>query len=152
VDLYPTIVEGAGLAGDPADAMLGHSLHNMASRTSPVFAEYHAAGSRRGAFMLRAGDYKLIHHVDAPPQLFNLASDPIEAHDLAADLGACALLEEMERHLHTICDPQAVDQQARVDQRRKADHWGGNASILKEGLLVYTPPPGVQAEIAQSGA
>jgi choline-sulfatase len=152
VDLYPTIVEGAGLAGDPADAMLGHSLHNMASRTSPVFAEYHAAGSRRGAFMVRVGDCKLIHHVDAPPQLFNLASDPIEASDLAAYPGACAQLYEMERRLHTICDPKAVDQQARVDQRRKADHWGGNASILKEGLLVYTPPPGVQAEIAQPGA
>lgn len=153
VDLYATIVEGAGLPVDPADAgLLGHSLHHIASRMSPVFAEYHAAGSRRGAFMLRSGDYKLIHHVDAPPQLFNLASDPIEGHDLAADSGARAQIDEMERRLHTICDPQAVDQRARADQQRKADYWGGNASILKEGLLVYTPPPGVQAEIAQPGA
>ena len=28
--------------------------------------------------------------------------------------------------------------------------WGGNEAILKEGLLVYTPPPGVKAEVAPS--
>ena len=149
VDLYPTIVEGAGLAVDPADGgLLGHSLHHMATRQSPVFAEYHAAGSRRGAFMLRSGDYKLIHHVDAPPQLFNMVRDPIEAHDLAADPVARDRLDDMQRQLHALCDPQAVDLRARADQRRKADYWGGNAAILKEGLLVYTPPPGVKAEIA----
>lgn len=151
VDLYPTIVESAGLQTEPHEAdMLGHSLLQMASRTSPVFAEYHAAGSRRGASMLRAGDYKLIHHVAAPPQLFNLAADPIEGHDLAADSAARSQLDDLERQLHAICDPQAVDQRARADQRAKAQYWGGNEVILQEGLLIYTPPPGVQAEIAQA--
>lgn len=151
VDIYPTILEGAGLAAEPAEAgLLGHSLHRIASRTTPVFAEYHAAGSRRGAFMLRSGDYKLIHHVDAPAQLFNLTSDPIESVDLVANTAACSQLDSMERQLHSICDPQAVDQRARADQQRKAAYWGGNEAILKEGLLVYTPPPGVQPAIEKA--
>ncbi len=153
VDLYPTIVEGAGLAAQANEAdMLGYSLHQIASRTAPVFAEYHAAGSRRGASMLRAGDYKLIHHVAAPAQLFNLVNDPIEAHDLAADSAVTPLLDELERQLHAICDPLLVDQRARADQRAKAQYWGGNDAILQEGLLVYTPPPGVRPEVAQAAS
>lgn len=149
VDLYPTIVEGAGLAASPAEADLpGHSLHRMASRTVPVFAEYHAAGSRRGAFMLRAGNDKLIAHVDAPAQLFNLATDPHEAHDLALDPGSQVRLQALQRQLRALCDPERVDQRARSDQKAKAAYWGGNAAILKEGLLVYTPPPGVPAAVA----
>ena len=148
VDLYPTIVEGAGLAPAAGDADLpGRSLFHMASRDAPVFAEYHAAGSRRGASMLRSGAWKLIHHVDAPPQLFNLDADPDERRDRAADASAAAKLGELEQALHAICDPEAVDLRARADQRAKAEYWGGNDAIRKEGLLVYTPPPGVEAQV-----
>ena len=148
VDLYPTIVEGAGLLPTAAEADLpGHSLFHTALRKAPVFAEYHAAGSRRGASMLRSGAWKLIHHVEAPPQLFNLESDPDEGHDLAADPIAAGKLAELEQGLRAICDPEAVDLRARADQRRQAEFWGGNDAIRKEGLLVYTPPPGVAAEV-----
>ncbi|MEO6624709.1 MAG: sulfatase-like hydrolase/transferase, partial [Burkholderiaceae bacterium] len=151
VDLFPTIVEGAGLAPDVRDADLpGHSLHQMSTRTTPVFAEYHAAGSRRGAFMLRDGDDKLIAHADAPPQLFSLARDPDEAHDLASEPAAQGRLSDLQRQLHSLCDPEQVDRRARADQKAKAEYWGGNAVILKEGLLVYTPPPGVQAAMASA--
>ena len=79
VDLYPTLVESAGLQPEPAERdLLGASLLGAAKSRGPVFAEYHAAGSRRGAFMLRDGPHKLIYHVDAPRQLFDLAADPDE--------------------------------------------------------------------------
>lgn len=153
VDLYPTIVEGAGLSPVPAEADLpGHSLFRMESRNSPVFAEYHATGTRRGVSMLRAGAYKLIHHLDAPAQLFNLEADPDESHDLAADPAEAARVRELERQLHAVCDPAAVDERARADQRAKAEHWGGNDAIRKEGLIVYTPPPGVPAQGKAVGA
>jgi len=151
VDLFPTIVQGAGLAPDARDLDLpGHSLHQMATRTTPVFAEYHAAGSRRGAFMLRDGDDKLIAHADAPPQLFSLAQDPDEAHDLASAPTAQGRLADLRRQLHSLCDPVEIDRRARADQKAKAEYWGGNAAILKEGLLVYTPPPGVQPTVAHA--
>ncbi|MFN0159791.1 MAG: sulfatase-like hydrolase/transferase [Burkholderiales bacterium] len=151
VDLYPTIVEGAGLSPIAAEADLpGRSLFHSASRSAPVFAEYHAAGSRRGVSMLRDGAYKLIHHVDAPPQLFNLANDPDERHDLGALPSAAPKVAALEEALHAICDPAQVDARARADQRAKALYWGGNEAILKEGLLVYTPPPGVSPEVRAS--
>ena len=149
VDLFPTIVEGAGLAPDVRDTDLpGHSLHQMRTRSAPVFAEYHAAGSRRGAFMLRDGDDKLIAHVDAPPQLFDLAHDPHEAHDLGSEPAAELRLRGLQQQLRHMCDSEQVDRRARADQKAKAEYWGGNAAILKEGLLVYTPPPGVKATVA----
>lgn len=147
VDLYPSIVEGAGLSPVASEADLpGHSLFHVASRVSPVFAEYHASGTRHGVSMLRSGAYKLIHHLDAPAQLFNLEADPDESHDLAAEPSAAARVRELELQLHSVCDPAAADERARADQRAKSEHWGGNDAIRKEELIVYTPPPGVQAQ------
>lgn len=155
VDLFPTLVEGAGAPVHDTDREIGgESLWPIlggAARPRPVFAEYHAAGSRAGMFMLRAGAEKLIYHVDAPPQLFDLAADPEERHDLAATPGGAARCAALERKLRAVCDPEAVDARAKNDQRTKAEFWGGNDAIRKEGLLVYTPPPGVKAEVAPAG-
>ena len=148
VDLYPTILENAGLAPLASEAdMLGRSLFHTASRTEPVFAEYHAAGSRRGVSMLRSGAWKLIAHVDAPPQLFDLEADPNESRDLGASPDHASRVAQLTRCLHAICDPVEVDRRARAAQRAKAEYWGGNDAIRKEGLLVYTPPPGVSAQV-----
>jgi choline-sulfatase len=156
VDLFPTLVEGAGLPPDPADRdIAGESLWPVlggAKRPRPVFAEYHAAGSRAGMFMLREENEKLIYHVGAAPQLFDLAIDPDERRDLARTPAGIVRAAEMSRSLRAICDPEAVDRRAKADQRAKAAFWGGNAAILAEGLLVYTPPPGVQAEVAPAGS
>jgi choline-sulfatase len=152
VDLYPTLVEAAGLAPGAAErGLLGSSLLGEPGSRPPVFAEYHAAGSRRGAFMVRSARHKLIYHVEGPRQLFDLAADPQEARDLAASAAGGTFADRLEAHLRAICDPEAVDARARADQRAKAEYWGGNEAIRKEGLLVYTPPPGVAAEIRRGG-
>jgi choline-sulfatase len=156
VDLYPTLLAAAGL-GRVAEEhdLAGEDLFAIASgaqRARPVFAEYHAAGSRHGMSMVRVGDEKLIYHVGAPMQLFDLARDPDERHDLMATNSGVARAAELEAVLRTFCDPEAVDVRAKADQRRKAEFWGGNAEILKEGLLVYTPPPGVKAEVEPARA
>jgi choline-sulfatase len=152
VDLYPTILEGAGLArlSEESD-LLGHSLFHADERSAPVFAEYHATGTRRGVSMIRAGRWKLLHHLDGLPQLFDLDTDPDERCDLGSVPAHRATLDELERMLHAICDPAAVDERARADQRAKTAFWGGNEAILREGLLVYTPPPGVNAEVRTTG-
>ncbi len=97
--------------------------------------------------MLLDGPHKLIYHVDAPRQLFDLAADPDESRDLAATAAGGVVADRLEARLRTICDPEAVDARARADQRAKAEYWGGNDAIRKEGLLVYTPPPGVAAVV-----
>src|SRR6185369_5436202 len=86
VDLFPTAVANAGARLTAADATLpGVSLFpaiDGSESTRPVFAEYHAQASKNGQFMLRDDALKLIYHVGMPTQLFDLAADPDEAHDL----------------------------------------------------------------------
>lgn len=148
VDLYPTIVESMGLTLSSEEASLpGRSLLQDDPPPQAVFAEYHAAGSRRGGFMLREGPLKLIQYVDAPPQLFDVAEDPHESRDLALDPAWADRLGTLQTRLFERCNPAEVDRRARADQKAKAEHWGGNEAIQREGLLVYTPPPGVKAEI-----
>lgn len=148
VDLYPTIVEAVGGRLEAADDDLpGRSLFPaLQGEEVPAtgFAEYHAAGSKTGSFMLRDGNLKLIYHVGMPAQLFDLEADPDELEDLGPDHPETARLEAL---LRRICDPEAVDARAKADQRAKAEFWGGREAVEQEGLLVYTPPPGGKAEI-----
>ncbi len=151
VDLFPTLVKGAGgqLLDQDAD-LPGRSLWPAVAgddRARGVFAEYHAAGSRAGAFMVRDGHMKLIYYVNLPPQLFCLLNDPQETRDLAPDPDQRDTLARLEGLLRAICDPEAVDRRAKADQRAKMDHWGGAEAIKAEGMLVYTPPPGADPDI-----
>jgi choline-sulfatase len=150
VDLFPTLVAGAGgrLADADADlpgidlwpAIGGHETPRS------TFAEYHAQGSKAGAFVLRDGDLKLIYHVGMPAQLFDLARDPDELQDLATS--SPDKVNALEQKLRTICDPEAVDARAKADQRKAADAWGGAARLLGETQILFTPPPGVSKEEA----
>jgi choline-sulfatase len=150
VDLFPTIVEAVGgsLREDDHD-LPGMSLFPaLAGETErPVFAEYHATGSKSGVFMLREGDRKLVYYVDMPPQLFDLAADPEEARDLVADGTGLDSAEAMERRLREICDPERVDAEVKAAQREWTERWGGRDAVAAEGSLVFTPPPGHSAEI-----
>src|SRR5918996_1367340 len=151
VDLFPTLVAGVGADLEGEDSHLpGTSLWpaiegNEAER--PGFAEYHAVGSKTGVFMLRDGALKLVYYVGMPPQLFDLEADPEETRDLVSDGSGLEFVEGMEAKLRTICDPEAVDAQAKASQRAWAERWGGREAVAAEGFLVYTPPPGHDAEI-----
>ncbi|MHB2169687.1 sulfatase-like hydrolase/transferase [Alsobacter sp. R-9] len=152
VDLYPTILGsfGAPSPDPPPHAFSLWPVMAGAHRPEPVFAEYHAAGSKAGSFMLRRGRDKLIYDVGEPPQLFDLAADPDEVHDLAATPEGRDRASALERQLRTICDPEAVDGRAKADQRAKIEFWGGVDAVRSEGLLVYTPAPGTSAEIEKA--
>ena len=155
VDLFPTIVEsvGAELAAEDADlpgislwpAIRGEETERLG------FAEYHAAGSKAGSFMLREGNLKLIYHVGMPAQLFDLGADPDELSDLVADGSGLAEARRLEGILRTLCTPEEIDARAKAAQREMANHWGGPESILREGTLVTTPPPGVEPDLRPTG-
>ena len=114
VDLFPTILEGAGLApAGEADrdlpgvwlfpAMNGAGGHDPSSPNITPF------GRGSGSFMLREGDLWLVYHVGLPTQeaRFDLATDPQELRDLAADGTGEQVAVRLERHLRKICDPEA---------------------------------------------
>jgi choline-sulfatase len=153
VDLFPTMVEGAGAKLAAEDSTLpGVSLWpaigGKDDAARPVFAEFHAQGSRAGSFMLRSGNLKLVYHVGMPAQLFDLESDPDEAHDLVEEGREGGRAKKLEAQLRTICDPEAVDARAKADQRRHAEAWGGREKLLSEDNLIFSPPPGVSKEEA----
>lgn len=146
VDVFHTLGESAGIPAEPADTtMPGHSL--WPAMTGPeqartVFAEFHASASKNGGFLWRNGADKLIYHVDMPNQLFNLERDPMEMDDLVVRGAGAEREAALEAELRGLCDPEAVDRNAKADQHRWADKYGGNEAIKAKKTFAYTPPPG----------
>ena len=84
--------------------------HAMDDPDRVVFSEYHGHGTRAGSFMVRRGDWKLIHNIEADDQLFDLGNDPEELENrVATDSGKAA---ELGAALAGICDPEAEDREA----------------------------------------
>ena len=87
-----------------------------------VYSEYHGHGTRAGSFMVRRGNWKLIHNIAAPDQLFDLAADPQELDNrLAKNPQTAAELSEV---LNGICDPVRVQQQAAAFWRMQVAQFG----------------------------
>lgn len=142
VDLHPTILSSIGLDADPEAR--GHSLFDIAKSAQAerhVFCEYHAIGSITGAFMIRFGHYKYIHHEGYEPELFDLAADPMEAKDLGTDPAYREVLKEAERRLRQICDPKWVSAEAFRGQGARIAELGGEAALLAGEAFGFTPPP-----------
>jgi len=92
-DLYPTLLELAGLPLAPSQHMDGVSLATalkggQLSRAAPLFWHYPHYGNQGGApcGAVRDGDWKLIEWFeDGSLELFNLRDDPGERRNMAAE-------------------------------------------------------------------
>jgi choline-sulfatase len=149
VDLFPTIVESVGARLVDADNDLpGRSLHDVARQPDAgriAFSEYHGGGSAAGSYMIRSARYKYVHYCDGPPQLFDMEADRLERHDLGESPAHAAVRAEHGRLLRQICDPDAVDAQAKADQEAMIAALGGEQAILDTPQLTFFPPPEVAA-------
>jgi choline-sulfatase len=146
LDLFPTILQGVGI--EPAPEMQnrpGRSLLELAEAPAEpervVFSEYHAAGSNTAGFMVRKGRYKFHYYVRYRPELFDLVTDSEELVDLASDPAYGEVLRAMEAELRAICDPEAVDALAKVDQLRMIERLGGVQVASHMGAGGATPVP-----------
>lgn len=145
VDLYPTILWWAGESDRAAESPGTHgvSLLELAGGHRPdrtVLSEYHANGSTSAAFLVRDERYKYIHHVGDRPQLFDLIADPGEHADLAADPAHAPTRARLADALRGYCDPEAVDDAAKQDQRCRIEAAGGVTAALAH-TVEYTPAP-----------
>ena len=148
IDCYPSVLEAVGCAPSDDDIERpGSSLWEIASAQDhdrAIFGEYHAIASSSAYYMLRDRRYKYVYHVNAPAQLFDLTADPDEFNDLARypDADTRQLLADYEMQLRAILDPEAVDQQAKTDQREKIESLGGRDAVAARGTFVNSPVPG----------
>src|SRR5690606_17089832 len=125
-DLDATVRDALDLrTSGPGGTSLLAMAQGKAEPPSDVLAQYHGGGARSGAFMLRFGDWKYVHYVGCPAQLFHLPDDPGERHNLAQDSRAASALAEGERRLRARLDPEAVDRAAKQAQAALVARHGG---------------------------
>jgi arylsulfatase A-like enzyme len=107
VDWFPTLVGLAGVKTDPARPLDGVDIWPvLTARGKSTHAEILVA-SGPGTAALRAGDWKLIVGEGLEPELYDLAADGSERHDLAATEPArlAALQQRMARALAGAVQP-----------------------------------------------
>jgi len=140
IDVAPTVADIAGIDA----AWSGTSLAAIAGGTRPdrpILAQYHAAGSDTAMFALLRDRWKLVHYVGAPPQLFDLDTDPQETTDLAALPGHAGTLARLTAELRAILDPDTVNARAFADQARLIAAHGGAGAIAAGADIPFTPAP-----------
>jgi choline-sulfatase len=150
VDIFPFIIECVGGAKSMIDAdHPGISIARLAHGEQPnrtVLSEYHGMGSTTGAFAIRNGRFKYVHYVKYAPQLFDLAEDPNETTDLAADPDYASVRADCEAKLRAMLSPEEVDARAKKRQAEQLEQYGGRDAVIARGDLGFSPPPGVRAE------
>jgi choline-sulfatase len=123
LDVTPTLAELAGIdLGDVSPWTDGESLVGVAAGTAkrgPVPMEYAAEGSVAPMVALRDGRFKLSLCEHDEPQLFDLAADPHELKNLAADPGHASVLEAMIKAARTRWDLARFDADVRASQARR---------------------------------
>jgi choline-sulfatase len=111
LDVAPTLLGLAGLAGDPS--LLGERP------TAPVVAEYHAEGVRAPSVMIRSGRHKLIMSGEDPDLLYELESDPLELHNLADDPSSAEIRARLRDQLLAWFDLDEIASRVRASQNER---------------------------------
>jgi len=151
VDAYQTVLDVVGIPLTEEERTLpGRSLIEIAKAPyddkRQVFSEYHASCAPTGLMMLRQGRFKFIHYTGYGSELYDLAADPDELHDLADDAVFADVVARFERDLHALVDPEETDRRAKADQHARLAELGGIAAIVAEGGVTHTPPPGEEGQ------
>jgi len=145
VDIHATVLEASGLGLSESDRALPSrdlvAIANGARHGRCVLSEYHDGGSITGMFMVRVGDWKYNAYPGYPPELYDLANDPHEAHDLGESPEHADVRAMCAAKLAEICDVDAVNAQAFADQEAKIAELGGRQAILDSPNYDFTPIP-----------
>ena len=143
IDLYPTILELAGVEAEPQTIpQYARSLvESSAEADRPILSEYHDYGAQTAMFMLRKGRWKLVCYPGFPSQLFDMEADPGERRELSNEAEYSSILSEMTEALHTLLNPEEINRLAFADQANRIAELGGREAILNAENFDHTPAP-----------
>lgn len=118
VDMYATIMDIYGLKSE--SDVSPHSWLSLAQgqddpdRPDWVFAEYHGWFVKHGWYMLVRDGLKYTWYEKNRPTLFDLNKDPFEQNNLADRTQFRSELEEFEKLLRQLIDPERVAREAKT--------------------------------------
>ena len=157
LDIAPTALAVTGTTGcGEWRERPGASLLDLAGAPDDpdrtAFSEYHDGGSTTGAYMVRWRQWKYVHYVGRPAQLFDLGSDPCELADLAGladrERHVADAVAEGLRRLYQICDPDSVNASAFSDQKQRIESLGGETACRDAYVFNHTPTPSEQRALS----
>lgn len=121
VDLMPTILDLAGVEERlPYDgkSLLG-LIEGSEADERVAFAEIHSEGIHAPCFMVRRGQFKYVYIHGHDEQLFDLAADPGEWHNLVDDPAYGDVKHELRARILAQFDPDAIDREIEESIRRR---------------------------------
>ncbi|MVA24566.1 choline-sulfatase [Agrobacterium vitis] len=123
LDVTPTLCDLAGISMDEimpwTDGMSLKGMIGGEARTAPVLMEYAAEGSYAPMVCIREGQWKYVHCVLDPDQLFDLERDPQELTNLAADPAYADVLADFTAKRKARWDMARFDASVRESQARR---------------------------------
>ena len=126
LDLYPTLIELCGLS--PRTDLEGHSLAPQLKDASAKRQWPAITSHNQGNHSVRSERWRYIRYADESEELYDLASDPREWRNLAAEKEHAAVLAEHRRWLPEIDVPPANGSMHRVltyDSKTDTAVWEG---------------------------
>lgn len=124
MDTYPTILEAVGLKRDPDKLLDGENIVPLLRQTGTLdrrslyfhYPNYAFHKQNRLGSAIREGDYKLIkHYDDGSVELYNLARDIGEKHNLATESPLVA--RDMKRKLDAWLEDSGAKMPIRVTEK-----------------------------------
>ncbi|MEM7093018.1 MAG: sulfatase-like hydrolase/transferase [Actinomycetota bacterium] len=141
VDVAATVSNAASLNPPPGPSRDLVSVAVDGARARIGFSEYHDGGSITGSFAVRFGEWKYIEHVGHPSELYNIANDPDELRNLAAESGNDGLVRRGAEALRSIVAPEQADRRAFASQERLLAEHGGREGVAQAFRFNHTPAP-----------
>jgi choline-sulfatase len=142
VDLVPTLLDIAELDVDPALPFDGRSLVPHLTGTGghdEVIGEYMGEGTIAPLVMIRRGPWKFIHSRVDPDMLFNLADDPHEITNRAADPELAEMIADLRAEVAKRWDFEAITK-AVIESQRSRRVVGAANAVGKATAWDYQPP------------
>jgi len=124
VDLLPTFLDMAGVPVGERLPVDGRSLMGLLDGSDSegweAISEYHSQGAHAPCFMIRRGQFKLVYIHGHDTQLFDLAADPGEWHNLAGQAAYKEVEERLKARLLELFDPDAIERAVNKSVRKRA--------------------------------